>query len=105
MRILRELGYVENQILMLFIGLLGATRIDCPLLLKDWFNSHPQIATDGCGQRGDDRSSDCALPYRVRPRSIILGVRSARFANGRAAEMRGQRYLQESPTQFEGGLS
>jgi len=58
---------------------------------------HPQIATDGCGQGGDDRRSDCALPYRVRPRSIILGMRSARFAIGGAAGVRGQRYLQESP--------
>jgi hypothetical protein len=58
---------------------------------------HPQIATDGCGQGGDNRRSDCALPYRVRPRSIILEMRSARFAIGGAAGVGGQRYLQESP--------
>ena len=32
-------------------------------------------------------------------------MRSARFAIGRAAGVRGQRYLQESPTHFEGGPS
>jgi hypothetical protein len=54
-------------------------------------------ATDGCGQGGVDRHSDGALPYRVRPRSIILGMRSARFAIGGAAGVRDRRYLQESP--------
>jgi hypothetical protein len=38
-----------------------------------------------------------ALPYRVRPPSIILAMRPARFAIGGAAgSARGQRYLQES---------
>jgi len=115
MRILRELGYVENQNFDIVYRSSGGNQDRLPTLAEELAQrkpdvmplpsqlpfqqgkQHPQIATDGCGRGGDDRRSDCALPYRVRPRSIILGMRSARFAIGGAAGVHGQRYLQESP--------